>query len=213
MKTLNTKGIAASMVLAGAGFANAELVTVNFDSFGAGVAITDQIDGVTVGLLGAPAGSGPKTLQLPNYDYSPASGIAIRPSTSAVTVAGTLGAGPWYDIVFEFDEPTDYFSLLALDANEPVTARAYLGEDLVDAIGFRGGTNFQVWNLELGELGGPIVFDRVVIDIVETGPTWQPGPEIFDNLRFSRSSVQTPGAVTLLATSGLLALRRRRVEA
>jgi len=213
MKTLNTGGIAASMVLAGAGFANAELVTVDFDSFDAGIAISDQIAGVTIGFVDGPEGEGPRTMALPDLDYGAASGIALRPSPSVVETPGTLGVGPWYDLVFEFDEPTDYFSILAVDAEEPVSARAYLGADLVDSIGFRNGTNFQVWSLELGELGGAVVFDRVVVDIVTTGDAWLPGPEVFDNLTFTRGTVPTPGAVTLLATSGLLALRRRRIEA
>ncbi|MCB9838895.1 MAG: hypothetical protein H6813_06110 [Phycisphaeraceae bacterium] len=211
-KTLLTGGIAASMLLAGAGAAQAELVTIDFDSFDAGVSITDQIAGVHVGLINAPEGEGPRTMALPNYDYSPASGIALRPSYTVNTTPNTLGAGPWRDLSFTFDEPTDYFSILALDADEPVNARAYLGGDLVDSISFRAGSNFQVYKLELGGIGGEVVFDHVVVDLVTTGQGTEPGPEIFDNLQFTRSSVPTPGALTLLCTSGLLAMRRRRCE-
>jgi|GEM_PF-6795116 len=208
MTNIFSKAIAASVILAGAGMANAELVTYDFDSFAPGTSVTDQIDGVTIGLLGAPAGEGPRAMRISDTSYEPAGGMALRPSTFATG----LSQGPWFDLVFEFDEPTDYFSILALDAEEPVSARAYLGQTLVDLIGFRSGTNYQVWNLELGEVGGSREFDRVVVDIVTTGQGWLPGPEIFDNLQFSRSAVPTPGAMTLLATGGILAMRRRRIE-
>ena len=210
MKNIFTRTIAAVSVLTMSGIASAELVSVDFNDFDADIMITDQIDGVTIGLLGAPEGQGPRTVNLTNPAYAPASGIALRPSGD-MNGDRTANGGPWYDIVFEFDAPTDYFSILSLDSDEPVSATAFSGADIVDTISFRAGTNYQVWSLELGEVGGA-TFDRVVIDIVTVGNGYEPGPEFFDNMVFNRSVVPTPGAFTLLATSGLIAMRRKRFE-
>lgn len=209
MNNIITKTIAASAVLAGAGLANAELVHIDFNDLEPGVMVTDQYEGVRISLLGGEPGEGPVTRTIPADTYIGAGGIAIRPST----VPGTTGDGPWSDLHFIFDEPTEYFSLLALDAEEPVSATAWLGDEKVAVMGYRGGTNFQVWDLTFGEVGGDMAFDRVIVDLVNDGDGWSPGPEIFDNLRFTRSAVPTPGAVTLLASSGVLAMRRRRIEA
>ncbi len=210
MKTIFTKAIAASVVLAGSGIANAELVHIDFNDLEPGVMVTDQYEGVRISLLGAAPGDGPVTRTIPSGTYAGADGIALRPSTEP----GTTGDGPWSDLHFIFDEPTEFFSLLALDAEEPVSATAWLGDEKVATMGYRGGSNFQVWDLTFGAVGGDMAFDRVIVDLVNDGDSWHPGPEIFDNLRFTRTaSVPTPGAVTLLASSGVLAMRRRRIEA
>lgn len=208
MKNLSTKAAMAVTLLALSGAANADIVRYNFNDIEAGATVTDQFAGVTIGLVGAPEGEGPRAMIISDTSYGLAGGIALRPSTHPTG----LSIGPWFDLEFTFDQPTDFFTILALDAEEPVSATAYMGNEIVDLIGFRGGSNYQVWELDLGAIGGP-VFDRVVIDIVTTGDTWRPGPEIFDNLKFNSIAAPTPGAVTLLATSGLLAMRRRRIEA
>lgn len=206
MKTILTRAIAATAILAMTGVASADPVTYDFNDFEVGVALTDQIEGVTFSLVGAT--EGPRTRKISNKRYKGADGIALRPSN---VMKGGLG-GPFFDIAIEFDTPTDFFSILALDSDEPVNATAFLDGEIVDFIGFRGGTNFQVYELELGEIGGSSLFDRVVIDIVTKGNKYEPGPELFDNLTFNRNVVPTPGAFTLLATSGVIAMRRRRIE-
>jgi len=209
MKNIFTKTIAASAVLASAGLANAELVRIDFNELTPGVTVKDQYAGVQIRLLGAGLDAGPVTRAISDSDYLGANGIAIRPSPELEV----NGDGPWYDLHFIFDDPTEFFSILALDAEEPVSATAYLGKEKVAVMGYRGGSNYQVWDLTFGEVGGDMLFDRVIVDLVNGGDGWSPGPEIFDNLRFTRNAVPTPGAVTLLASSGLLAMRRRRIEA
>ena len=207
--------IAATASLTLSGVANASIVYLDFEDAVDGESITDQYNGLTFGLIGA--GEGPKAHTITKKKllnkYGDAGGTTFRPSNSD---KGTF-KGPWFDIEIGFDAATDWFSILALDADEPVSAYAYLGTELVDSISFRGGTNFQVRNLVLGELGGP-VFDRVVLDIRDKGKGMKPGPEIFDNLRYNLLDVEsargevipTPGALTLLAMGGLLSTRRRR---
>lgn len=236
MKKILTRAITASTLFALAGAARADIVYLDFENAADGETITDQYAGLTFGLVGAD--EGPKahliTKKKLQNKYGDAGGMTIRPSNSN---KGTF-KGPWYDIEIGFETPTDFFSIRALDADEPVSAFAYLGETLVDSISFKGGKNFQVRMLELGEIGGSL-FDRVVLDIREKGGGKKPGPEIFDNLSFNNRAsmldpfpdpdpdpdplppvvpetprvdmeVPTPGAVALLAPGGVFALRRKR---
>ena len=205
MTNIFAKTVSFAVVVGISSAAGAELILIDFNDFGSGVVITDQIEGVTISLLGAGEGAGPRTVGISNIINEPATDIAIR----AGNPTSAKSDGPWHDIVFEFAEPTDYFSILSLDSDEPVSAIAFLGTDIVDVVSFRGGFNHQVWNLELGEIGG-LIFDRVVIDVVNTGRNIQSNPGLFDNLMFNFSPVPTPGAFTLMATSGLIAMGRRR---
>ena len=229
-----SRAITASTLLALAGAARADIVYIDFEDAADGETITDQYDGLYFGLIGTD--DGPKahhvTKKKLQNKYGDAGGMTIRPSNSN---KGTF-KGPWFDIEIGFETPTDFFSIRALDADEPVSAYAYLGETLVDSISFKGGSNFQVRMLELGELGGSL-FDRVVLDIREKGGGMKPGPEIFDNLSFNnrgsvldpfpdpdpmppvvetprqQEEVPAPGALALLAPGGAFALRRRRRRA
>ncbi|MCB9838894.1 MAG: hypothetical protein H6813_06105 [Phycisphaeraceae bacterium] len=204
--------------------ASAGLVHLDFENASNGEMITDQYEGLRFGLVGAGDGVGPTAHSLTKKKlikkYGMAGAITLRPSSEN---RGTF-KGPWYDIEIAFDAPTDFFTMLAMDADEPVRALAYLGEELVDSIGFRGGSNYQLRDLTLGEIGGA-VFDRVVIDIREKGGGMHPGPELFDNLTYNlidtlpgteteRTSraIETPapGALLVLGAGALPAMRRRR---
>lgn len=213
------RALAATLGLSLTGAAGASIVTLDFEDAVDGESVTDQYEGITFGLLGATEGpTGPMAHTLTRKKllnkYGDAGGTTIRPSNSD---KGTF-KGPWFDIEIGFETATDYFSIFALDADEPVSAYAYLGTELVDSVSFRGGKNFQVWHIELGELGGP-VFDRVVLDIRDKGMGMKPGPEIFDNLSYNvfdvgavrgAPGIPSPGAASLLAMGGLLGARRRR---
>jgi len=236
MNKLFSRAITASTLLAIAGSARADIVYVDFEDAADGESITDQYAGLHFGLVGGEGG--PKAHQITKKKllkkYVDSGAITIRPSNSN---RGTF-KGPWFDIEIGFEEATDYFSIRALDADEAVSAYAYLGETLVDSISFKGGSNFQIRMLELGVLGGAL-FDRVVLDIREKGGGMKPGPEIFDNLSYNRimpvvipeppmdpptvppidpelprgepePPVPSPGAGALLGLGGVLGLRRRR---
>jgi hypothetical protein len=210
------RALAASLGLSLTGSAGAGIVTLDFEDAVDGESVTDRYEGLTFGLIGAAEGPKAHTLTRKKLlnKYGNAGGTTIRPSNSD---QGTF-KGPWFDIEIGFETATDYFSIFALDADEPVSAYAYLGTELVDSVSFRGGRNFQVWHIELGGLGGP-VFDRVVLDIRDKGNGMKPGPEIFDNLSYNALGVESvrgapgipaPGAAPLLAMGGLLGARRRR---
>ena len=150
-----------------------------------------------VGGIGAPAG--PITVEFPNNDYTPAGGIMIAPTDDNTNNLN------WYDMELTFAGGIDWFSMLALDADEAVTARAYMGGTLVDTISFEGGGNLEVFDMELGGIGGAM-FDRVVIDLDTVGNV---GPEIYDNLRFNR--IPAPGTLVLGTLCMGLFSRRRRI--
>jgi len=165
----------------------ASLTTVDFDSFAAGTIITNQFPGVSISLLGSAPIAGPRTYALedtggnPQYIFG-ASGNAITPSDNV----GAMNP-PFYNLQFAFSQPIDYFSLMAIDAEESVSASAYLGGTFVNSIsqgnfiGFNVATVFNgpVYSLELGTVGGPLLFDRVVISVQSDGP------ELYDNLVFN----------------------------
>ena len=187
--------------IAGCGSAQAEIVDIDFNELSLGIVLTDQYEdqGVVFGLVGNAGGLlGPMTVEFPDIDFSPAGGIMLAPTDDNTTNDN------WSDIELTFaDGGVDWFSMLALDSDEPVSAFAYRGNQLIDSITFSGGGNHQVWDLQLGSVGGPM-FDRVVIDLVTTGNV---GPEVYDNLSFNR--IPAPGALAMVPI-GLCVLGRRK---
>jgi hypothetical protein len=80
--------------------------------------------------------------------------------------------------------------------------------ELVQSISFPSGSNTQVYQLELGEIGGNRLFDQVVLDVDPLGP------EAFDNLSYNVSSVpESSMSLSLLLVGGIgLCLAYRRVH-
>lgn len=113
---------------------------------------------------------------------------------------------PFFDLQITFDGFIDFFSILALDAEESVTALGFLDGNLIASViqgtlvGTRDASPFHgpVSNLTLGSVGGLQKFDRVVVGLNEGD-----GPELFDNVIFSTvesaATVPEPGILGLLA--------------
>ncbi|MES9957095.1 MAG: PEP-CTERM sorting domain-containing protein [Sedimenticola sp.] len=201
------KSILSVLLLAPLSLAAAPVV-IDFDDVAVGTEITTQYSGVSFSLLGSPPITGPRTYALDDADGTNvnifgATGNAITPGD----VIGGFPGNPLYDFEISFDAPIDYFSLMAIDAEETVAAYGYLGDTLVQSIsqgvlvGNYGGSPVggyfrgSVYNLELGGIGGSYLFDRVVIDLVQ-GDHPAAGPELYDNLVYN--SVPEPGTLALL---------------
>ncbi len=181
----------------------ATLVEIDFNDLAPGTIVTDQFasQGVKFSLLedttlGISPIAGPLANTLFADVFPPASGIAIYAGESCCNASTDV----FFDIELSFSQPIDYFSILSLDSDEPISALGYLNGALAQSISFPGGSDIQVYQLELGNLGGPQLFDRVVLDTVRGGP------EIFDNLTYNiadASSVPEPTAVLGLSMLGL----------
>ena len=96
MTNIFAKTVSFAAVVGISGVAGAELIFIDFNDFGSGVVITDQIEGVTISLLGAGDGAGPRTVGISNIINEPANDIAIR----AGNPTSVEPEGPWHDILF-----------------------------------------------------------------------------------------------------------------
>jgi len=105
---------------------------IDFDGLSAGTVVTDQYSGVDFSLLGAPPIDGPIAYILDDEDGS---SVDIFGATGNAIVPGNVTDGFWgnplYDFEIAFDKPIDFFSIMALDAEETVSAHGYLGNTLV----------------------------------------------------------------------------------
>ena len=203
--------IAASATLVTATFAASadagSLVNIDFNGLSRGTVVTNQFAdlGVTFSLLDSSRGDGPIDETLSNV-YAPASGIAIVPSESRTD--------PFSDIELSFAQSIDFFSILSLDSDEPLSVHGYLNDVLVQTLSRPAGRDRQVNEIILGEIGGSQRFDRVVVDVREgrEGSHFG-GPELFDNLAYN--TVPEPstllGMGTLALASGTLLRRKRKV--
>ncbi len=194
----------AMFLLGMAGFANAALISIDFNDLSVGDVVTDQYAslGVSFSLLDTPAGyvDGPVAVSINSSTYPPADGIAL--------VAGDDSRDAFYDIELSFSQAIDYFSMLSLDSDEPLYVRGYSGSTLMQEKYYPPGSNTQVWNLELGGIGSGLEFDRIVLDVVAgvEGQGYAGGPEFFDNLTYN--PVPEPATLFLFG-SGLLGFAAR----
>lgn len=172
-----------------------ELVEIDFEDISEGDIVTNQYasQGVNFALLNTPDGyiDGPKVRDVGTTHYPPnGTGFAIY--------AGD-GAEPFYDIKLSFSDPINYFSIYALDADEPMSVHGYFKGSRVASVSYPAGSDKQVLHVELGNLDGSQFFDKIVLDVTH-GPGlsgYAGGPEYFDNLSFNKYVVvsttqQTP---------------------
>jgi hypothetical protein len=187
----------------------AKAATVDFDSLPIGTIVTSQFVGVTFSLLGGAPIAGPRTYALQDTSGNPQ--FIFGASGNAITPGDNVGGinPPFYDFQINFAAPVDYFSLLALDAEESVSASAFLGNNFVDSVnqgvflGLHSASVFNgpVYKFELGAIGGFAHFDRVVIDLSAND-----GPEVYDNLVFNVVTPIPEPNDTMLFVSGLALL-------
>ena len=184
---------------------NAAITSIDFDDFGPGVSITDQYTGVAFALLDIPNSYpyGPVTVDTDPGKYSGSLGRAVAP--------GDDRGDPFYDIEISFSPYIDYFSILSLDSDEPLTVRGYLNGIEVSSAYYPKGSDYQVWNVELGAVGGTHFFDTIVLDVRNNpgGHGTSGGPESFDNLSYN--AVPAPTTLLLLVSGlvGLAAIRKK----
>jgi hypothetical protein len=192
--------------------ASATLVSIDFSGPSVGDIVTNQFAGVDISLLGSPSIPGPRIYLLQDTGGNPVD--VLGATGNAITPGDNVGGinPPFFDMQFSFPSPIDYFSIQVLDAEESVTATAYSGDNALQSVspgrllGYHAGSAFNgpVYVMELGSLGGSMLFDRVVVDLNEAD-----GPELFDNLQFSVRSIPEPPSIALLV-AGLTSLFSRR---
>lgn len=192
-------------------------VSVDFDSFTRGTVVTNQIPQIAFTLLGGAPVAGPVTYALLDgpvagtgnpVNVFGAEGMAITPSATTADLPSL--ASTYFDLSISFTQAVDYFSITVLDAEESVTAQAFLGASVVQSlsktlVGDRTDSPFhgQVYRLDAGAIGGALLFDRIVIDLTDGGP------ELYDNVVFNIATIDEPAGVIGLVL-GLIALARIR---
>lgn len=185
----------------------ASLTSIDFDNLTSGTVVTNQYSaqGVTFSSSGSVAG--PTTIQLLAGMYQGASGMALLPQSAAPGQKSNLFA----DFQISFDNAIDYFSILALDSDEPLQALGYYQGNLVDSISFTAGSDLQVNQVTLGSIGGNKKFDKIVLNLVEGNPgDVTGGPELYDNLTYH--TVPEPTMLGGLFAFGLMGLRKRKLQ-
>jgi hypothetical protein len=210
------KRLSVSFAFAVCSSANAALVTIDFSGPHHQEIVTDQFTGVNIALLGSPPIAGPRAWILNDNQGNPvnvlgATGNAITPSVGPI---GEIQP-PFYDIQFSLAQPVDFFAIQVLDAEEAVTANAYLGNTVVQSVkqgtflGSHSGSVFNgpVYEIALGFINGPIHFDRVVIDLTEND-----GPELYDNVAFNTLAVVPEPGATAFLIGAILALLITRLR-
>lgn len=205
MKKSALCGIALSLM---AMTSSAAVVSIDFNDLSAGENVTTQYQalGLTFSLIPSPTEpgsplpppSGPTTWSLGPVDQYGVNGMSI--------IVGPTTNGPFYDVQVDFALPVDYFAITALDAETlPLRLTAFSGATALPLaltstylgnIGQLPYVSGPTYLLEIGAVGGPVFFDRIVFG----------GTEQFDNIQFSTASAVPVPAAVWLFVSGLSAL-------
>jgi hypothetical protein len=183
---------------------NAEMLSIDFNELTETDVLTDQYldKGVTFKLLDTPDGyiQGPAIIPIDSSSYPGASGMGLWPHDR------NFENDFHFDIEILFSKPINYFSILSLDSDEPVTVRGFLNNSEIASKYYSSGSNLQVWNVELGNIDGEQLFDRIVIDVVRGELTCcAGGPEFFDNLKFNTVDICTEddtGSIDVATSKG-----------
>jgi hypothetical protein len=177
-------------------------ITIDFSNQPAGKIITDQYagEGVTFSLLGMTAPAGPTIFS----SSLPGNSLGI---TGQGLVPGLSSGGTLFDVLLTFSTPVDFISLFALDADDPevfVLRASRLGIEVADATGTTLGSlgppvHGPVKFASLGQIGGNLLFDQLIIDLTEGNGSGPGGPEVFADLTFNTvTSVPEPRTLALL---------------
>jgi hypothetical protein len=149
------------------------LVHIDFDTLTEGTTLSHQFEA-----QGVTFGSTPTIFRNVRGRYPGATGMNFVP--------GDVRRQLFTDVVIKFSAPINYFSIMSLDSDEPVTLKGFYQGQLVASKFYAHGSDWHVNTLEMGDVNGAQLFDEVVLDLVDgrTGSV-EGGPEFYDNLKFN----------------------------
>lgn len=156
--------------------ANAELLDIDFDDLTPYEMLPDEYpnnSGVHFSLRGSPPAL-PRPTTIPFADST--GPLAAFGAEGNLLTAGDHPPIPVYEVEISFDSPIDYFAVTALDNDEGFKVVGYLKGSVISSLTdgtylgwyqspdgwFRG----PVHRAELGAIGGPLVFDQIVLSKV-----------------------------------------------
>ena len=183
---------------------NAEMLSINFNELVENSVLTNQYldKGITFKLLNTPDDyiKGPVIRPINASNYPSASGMGLSSHDS------NFNNDFYFDIEILFSIPINYFAILSLDSDEPLTIRGFLKNAEISSKYYPWGSDLQVWNTQLGNVDSEQLFDKIIIDVVKGGITGAAGgPELFDNLKFNTVDICTEdntGSLDIATTQG-----------
>ncbi len=198
--TVTVGCIVGQMVKAEASFA--ANFSINFNDLTAGDVVTNQYASQGVSFSTSNSFGGPIAAAISSATYPGASGIALRPENALPFNSTHL----FSDIEISFAEAINYFSILSLDSDEPLTVRGFYQGNEVASLTIGAGSDLQVREFILDGMSGSYKLDKVRLDLVEGQlGNASGGPEFFDNLKYH--TVPEPGAVGGLLALGLMGIK------
>lgn len=196
-------------------YANATLISIDFEDRPAGDVVTNDYSGfgVTFDLVNTPAGysDGPTIRNIHNRFGSP----NVRGKT---LVPGDNTSDPFYDISLNFSLPVNFLSFYVGDGDERLNVNVYNNSTLVFSNSYFSASDFP-YLVTLGALSSSVVFNKVILDVVAGSMgSFAGGPEFFDNFKFNlvgtccppTAGTPEPGTMALLSAGLIVAARKRK---
>ena len=173
-------------------FAYSEMVEINFDELGYNEIVTNQYEskGITFQLLETPSNyiEGPRTLiPISRYYRGAKRSLPLFPEKGAkgLFISSRQKNTPlfYYDIEMNFNVDVDFFSILAFDTY--LNVRCYYNNRLVAIKNNPSRSNRGIYTVEMGEVGGNIIFNRIILDILNPVSPFFVRMSGFDELKYN----------------------------